>query len=130
MKDGKSILRALVPVPYEEMGAGPWGYRVQVVDYDASSNTLMKPWQPLASGEDPFVGATRVSMPGEKADPRVSDSMVAWVMRHMKCNIEEAKVLASTPVARQFKAIGNSIATPALAWLGNRIHAIHQFRGR
>ncbi len=34
------ILTAEVDVPAEELAAGPCGYRVNVVDYDASTNTL------------------------------------------------------------------------------------------
>lgn len=49
-----SILTACVSVPYEDMGEGPTGYRVQVVDFDASSNSLMKPWTPRDDGADPF----------------------------------------------------------------------------
>lgn len=41
------ILTAKVRVPIEELGAGPRGYRVHIVDYDASENRLYKP---LASG--------------------------------------------------------------------------------
>ncbi len=37
------ILRARVQVPAEEIAPGPRGYRVHVVDYDASTNTLYKP---------------------------------------------------------------------------------------
>ncbi len=45
IKNGRKrqILRAQIEIPAEQLGAGPWGYRVQVVDYDASSNRLWKP---------------------------------------------------------------------------------------
>lgn len=57
------ILLASVDVPAEELAPGPWGYRVQVIDYDASSDTL---WTPHEYGLDnngeflidPFAGAT------------------------------------------------------------------------
>jgi hypothetical protein len=79
VRDGKSILKAQVPVPYEEMGEGPCGYRVQVVDYDASSNTLMKPWQPPGSGKDPFEGSKDVEL---LSNPRFHQQNVyAIVMR-------------------------------------------------
>ena len=35
------IVTAQVNVPSERLGAGPWGYRVQVVDYDASTGEEM-----------------------------------------------------------------------------------------
>ncbi len=40
--DGK-ILTALIEIPNEELLPGPRGYRVQVVDYDASNHVLYKP---------------------------------------------------------------------------------------
>jgi hypothetical protein len=40
--DGK-ILTAEIEIPNEELSAGPRGYRVQVVDYDASNQILYKP---------------------------------------------------------------------------------------
>jgi hypothetical protein len=56
------IVRASVDVPAEEIGPGPWGYRVHVVDYDASTDTLYQPidYPPLdGSGDgDPFAKMT------------------------------------------------------------------------
>lgn len=37
------ILRARIEVPAEVLAAGPWGHRVQVIDYDASTHTLYAP---------------------------------------------------------------------------------------
>jgi hypothetical protein len=37
------ILRARVEVPVEPLAPGPTGYRIQVVDYDSSTNTMYKP---------------------------------------------------------------------------------------
>ncbi len=37
------ILTAEVEVRAEELAAGPWGHRVQIIDYDASTGTLYKP---------------------------------------------------------------------------------------
>ena len=43
---GGRIVTADVQVPAELLVAGPWGHRVQVIDYDASSDTLYKPVSP------------------------------------------------------------------------------------
>jgi hypothetical protein len=54
------ILTAEVPVPAEKLAAGPWGHRVQIIDYDASTNTLQRPLPTNAHGTtksgfvDPF----------------------------------------------------------------------------
>lgn len=59
---GGKILTAEVDVPAEELAAGPWGHRVHVIDYDASSNTLFKPpeYKTGENGEpiDPFRNAS------------------------------------------------------------------------
>ena len=40
-KDGAGkIVRARVDIPAESLQPGPWGYRVQVVDFDAATDTL------------------------------------------------------------------------------------------
>ena len=56
--DGR-LLTARVQIPNEEVSAGPRGYRVQVVDYDASASRLYKPLDPAKMGtvadpRDPF----------------------------------------------------------------------------
>ena len=42
---GGRILTTEVEIPAEELAAGPCGYRVNVVDYDASTDTLYTPAQ-------------------------------------------------------------------------------------
>jgi len=48
----EKILRATVAIPYEDLSPGPRGYRVQVVDYDASQRVLYEP--AVLNGEDRF----------------------------------------------------------------------------
>lgn len=43
VKSRGKILTASVEVPAENLAAGPWGYRVQVIDYDSTTNTFYKP---------------------------------------------------------------------------------------
>jgi hypothetical protein len=38
-----AILTSRVSLPPEHLAEGPWGYRVQVIDFDASTNTLYPP---------------------------------------------------------------------------------------
>jgi hypothetical protein len=52
------IVRAQVLIPAETLAPGPVGYRVEVVDYDASNDTLYLP-RPLPAGnDDPFASYT------------------------------------------------------------------------
>jgi hypothetical protein len=52
------IVRAQVTIPAETLGPGPTGYRVEVIDYDASNDTLYLP-RPLPAGDaDPFASYT------------------------------------------------------------------------
>jgi hypothetical protein len=52
------ILTAEVDVPAEELAPGPWGYRVQVIDYDSSTGSLFKPRKYDGLADDPFARAT------------------------------------------------------------------------
>src|SRR5690349_21608236 len=74
VRDGNgSIVRAEVEIPAEDLAAGPWGYRVHVIDFDASTGTLYTPPPvpdpPIVAGHyvDPYKGAadaTLLSDPG------------------------------------------------------------------
>jgi hypothetical protein len=52
-----AIVRTRIEIPAEELRPGPWGYRVQVVDYDSSTDTFYGPLETGLDG-DPFEGAT------------------------------------------------------------------------
>jgi hypothetical protein len=57
-----SILTASIDVPAEELAPGPRGYRVHVIDYDASTRTLYRPLhypkRAAKSFSDPYAGVT------------------------------------------------------------------------
>jgi hypothetical protein len=40
VRDGGKLMLAEVDVPFETLGKGPTGYRIKVVDFDATTNTL------------------------------------------------------------------------------------------
>ena len=82
-KDGAGkIVRARVDIPAESLQPGPWGYRVQVVDFDAATDTLWKPLEYKERDglvEDPFATASDAEL---LADPRFHQQNVyAIVMR-------------------------------------------------
>src|SRR4051794_4126266 len=77
VRSGGRIVRARVEIPAEPVAAGPTGYRVQVIDYDASSNTLYRPLR--LGGRDPFARASDRRL---IADPRFhAQNSYAIVMR-------------------------------------------------
>jgi hypothetical protein len=49
------IVTGEVTIPWEGLKEGPWGHRVQVVDYDASRDRYRKP-KACATRDDPFKG--------------------------------------------------------------------------
>lgn len=55
-----TILTSRVSLPPEHLGEGPWGYRVQVIDFDASTDTLYPPFRydvdENGAVVDPFAG--------------------------------------------------------------------------
>ncbi len=83
VKVGGRILTALVPVPAEHLAPGPWGHRVQVLDYDASTRTYCAPLAYATESRglprDPFERASDAVL---LADPRFhQQNAYAIVMR-------------------------------------------------
>jgi hypothetical protein len=63
-----TVLTAQVQIPNEELSAGPRGYRVQVVDYDASASRMYTPLDPAKMGSvaeprDPFASDEPANSP-------------------------------------------------------------------
>jgi hypothetical protein len=52
VKRAGRIVRTQVTIPNEDLDPGPRGYRVQVIDYDTTTQTLYKPFQ--LGNTDPF----------------------------------------------------------------------------
>lgn len=89
-KNGR-ILTANVEVPNEQLSAGPRGYRVQVIDYDASTNRMYEPLDADRMGTieepvDPYAPRRKTSAAAFNArlldDPRFhAQNAYAIVMR-------------------------------------------------
>jgi hypothetical protein len=66
--DGR-ILRSTVAVPAEILAPGPWGYRVQVVDYDSATRRFSPPTEHAEDApgdyDDPYAGADDATIVGE-----------------------------------------------------------------
>lgn len=90
---GRRILTSKVEIPAEDLLPGPRGYRVNVIDYDVTTNTLYQPavFEPLPDGnyQDPFALPDRPSAARLKKyedsllnDPRFhAQNVYAIVMR-------------------------------------------------
>jgi hypothetical protein len=56
------ILTALAEIPVEQLNPGPWGHRVQVIDYDSSTNQFTQPPAYIFNDDgtiiDPFAETT------------------------------------------------------------------------
>ena len=58
IKVGEKIVTAQVDVPAENLAPGPRGYRIHVIDYDASTRTLYKPFTYPQGFADRFLDPT------------------------------------------------------------------------
>jgi hypothetical protein len=71
------ILTAEIEIPAEEILAGPCGYRVNVIDYDSTSNILYEPasYQMVENGayKDPFKVTGRAKSAARHNDALVND---------------------------------------------------------
>ncbi|HVG26684.1 MAG TPA: hypothetical protein VM865_03680, partial [Acidobacteriaceae bacterium] len=106
-RPGKRILRACINVPAEALQAGPWGYRVQVVDYDT---TREREYRALALDE--------------KKDPyqQASD---AELLRDPRFHCLNAYALVMRTLARFEKALGRRIGW---GFFGHQINVVpHAF---
>ncbi|MEO7182961.1 MAG: hypothetical protein ABI141_19195 [Gemmatimonadaceae bacterium] len=63
------IIRAQAAVPAEDLADGPWGHRFQVIDFDASTNALLRPLAARAYAQagdgsfpDPFADVDDAAM--------------------------------------------------------------------
>ncbi|MDQ3243888.1 MAG: hypothetical protein M3Q09_09190 [Gemmatimonadota bacterium] len=87
-RDG-SILRASVEVTVEELGPGPWGHRVQVIDSDASTGalyeplTLPRPAHAISTvADDPFSSASDTEL---LSNPKFhAQNVYAIIMRTLR----------------------------------------------
>jgi hypothetical protein len=77
---GGRILTTELTIPAEELLQGPCGYRVNVIDYDSSTDTLYKPaeYEKSADGhiKDPFAISKRMKESGQRPngyDQRILD---------------------------------------------------------
>lgn len=87
---GGKIVRAVVELPAEDLQAGPWGYRVQVVDYDAAADILWQPHQyEVKDGVvvDPFVDAEDEEL---LSNPRFHQQNVYAIVMRILARFEHA----------------------------------------
>lgn len=82
------VLTTQILVPAEQLSDGPWGFRVQVVDYDATTRRYFKPrhgseyFSPMQGYFDPYQDLASRSPNDLLADPRFhAQNTYAIVMR-------------------------------------------------
>src|SRR5712664_616736 len=117
VKVGQRILTATVEIPAEQLAKGPTGYRVKVIDYDVSTNTLYRPAVYSGHGDgyaDPYsVRQTRNAAGDERLlnDPRF--------------HAQNVYVIAMRTLARFEFALGRRVAWGCA---GHQVHiAPHAF---
>ena len=103
MVDGR-ILTATVTVPNEQLSAGPRGYRVHVVDYDASTNQLFAPMDPSRFGtvltpRDPYQAQKG---PDRKANARL--------LNDPRFHAQNAYAIAMRTLAQFERALGRRVS--------------------
>ena len=88
---GGHILTTVVEVPAEDLQPGPWGGRVQVIDYDSSTGVLIKPLEhtPAEDGgfADPYATASDTTL---LTDPRFHAQNVYAVVMLTLARFEKA----------------------------------------
>jgi hypothetical protein len=84
---GGKALTTRVEVPAEDLAPGPSGHRVQVVDYDSSSNTFYRP-RPTSAEDDPYAN---IDDPARlESDPHFHAQNVYAIVSSTLLNFESA----------------------------------------
>ena len=91
------VLTARITLPPEHLGDGPWGYRVQVVDFDTSTNLLY----PALHYEEDANGA--VQDPFAQIDPNA-------LALDQRFHAQNAYALVMNTLARFEKALGRRVS--------------------
>jgi hypothetical protein len=103
-----NILTAEVDVPAEELLPGPCGYRVNVIDFDATSSTLFEPAvflpRPEGGYEDPF--GLRHTNGGRPKRPRNYDAML---LQDPKFHAQNVYAIVMRTLARFEFALGRRV---------------------
>lgn len=113
VRSGKRILTAEIEIPAEELLPGPRGYRVNVIDYDASTNTLYEPTVVAAVGNSRQGGR-------KKAKPTKStNGSNKSILDDPRFHAQNVYAIAMRTLARFEFALGRRVA-----W-GCNGHQIH-----
>ena len=114
---GRNIVTAEVSIPAEGLLAGPRGYRVNVVDYDASSNVLYEPavFEPAKNGQykDPF------ALPSNGARTKRPKGYDRKLLTDPRFHAQNVYAIVMRTLARFEFALGRRVA-----W-GSDGHQIH-----
>ena len=117
VKIGRRILTAEVEVPAEELAAGPCGYRVHVIDYDVSTNTLYKPATFRTHSNGKYVDLFKAQ--GKKLSEKRAKAYDHKLLRDPRFHAQNVYAIAMRTLARFEFALGRRVN-----W-GSDGHQIH-----
>jgi len=94
----KQIVTAKVDIPAERLGLGPWGYRVHVIDYDASASVYHPPYD---YGRD--------STPKDPYDEKSRGLSERRILKDFKFHQQNVYAIAMRTLSRFEMALGRRI---------------------
>lgn len=120
---GGKLVLAQVDLPYEDLAPGPVGYRVKVVDFDASADVLYRPYKPQF-GEDGI--PVDQYAPPKDADLATHQAWQAGLLADPMFHAQNAYAIVMRTLGRFEFALGRRIAW---GFEGHQLHvAPHAFR--
>ena len=93
------IVTASVQIPAEKIGLGPWGYRVHVIDYDASTRRY---WHPHNYGSD--------STPPDPFKNKAARSLDRIIIKDPQFRQQNVYAIAMRTLARFESALGRRVS--------------------
>ena len=106
-------------VPYENLGPGPTGYRVRVIDFDASADVLYAPWDADGQAGDMF------PLPDSHASARQRSAWEKRVLSDPRFHAQNVYAIVMRTLTRFEFALGRRVAW---GFEGHQLHiAPHAF---
>lgn len=123
VRSNGELVLAKVEVAQEKLGSGPMGYRVKVVDFDATANVLYKPLK-YAYGKDGIV-TDPFALPEESLSPQGRQKFEAKLLSNPNFHAQHTYAIVMRVLARFEFALGRRIKW---GFNGHQLHiAPHAF---
>jgi hypothetical protein len=121
---GGKLVFTQIDLPYEDLAPGPVGYRVKVVDFDASADVLYAPYKAVIDGDG--VPVDRYAAPKLEASDPAYQAWEQALLADPAFHAQNAYAIVMRTLGRFEFALGRRVAW---GFVGHQLHVLpHAFR--